>query len=305
MMEHIIEVKNLRKSYGDIAAVNDISFHVKKGEVFSLLGPNGAGKSTTIDMMCTLLKQDSGEIKIAGYLLGKNDKEIRKKIGVVFQESVFDQMLSVKRNLEIRGKFYGMKKQELDEAIKEVAKVTGIEDILSRQYEKLSGGQRRRCDIARALINKPEILFLDEPTTGLDPQMRKFVWETIMKLNRELKLTIVLTTHYMEEVNYAQYVLLINKGKIVAQDTPDVLREKYAKDHVDLNCKNVEQVSNIIQEKGYQFNVEKNKIKVFINETMDARYVLEDIYDLLDGFEVHRGNMDDVFLNIAGGVKVC
>ena len=304
-MEHIINVKNLYKSYGDVDAVSDISFHVKKGEVFALLGPNGAGKSTTIDTMCTLLRPDKGDIEIAGYSLGRDDKEIRKKIGVVFQESVLDPMLTIRRNLEIRGKFYGFNKAELKKAIEEVSIVTGIEDLLEREYENLSGGQKRRCDIARALINKPEILFLDEPTTGLDPQMRKFVWETILKLNKEKGLTIILTTHYMEEVNYAQYVMLINKGKIVAEDTPEALKEKYAKDHVDLTCKDIAQVQEIIDKKNYQYHIDKNKMTVFINHTMDARFVLEDIYDFLEGFEVHRGNMDEVFLNIAGRAALC
>ena len=183
-MDKIIEVKDLSKSYGTIHAVKGISFYVEKGKLFAFLGPNGAGKSTTIDIICTFLKKDSGSVVIDGLELGKDDNAIRNKIGAVFQDGLLDNLLTVEENLIIRGGLYKKDKTELKQAVKETAELMGITDLLKRPYGKLSGGQRRRCDIARALINKPQILFLDEPTTGLDPQTRKSVWEIVQKIQK-------------------------------------------------------------------------------------------------------------------------
>ena len=184
-MNEFVEVKNLKKSYGDIKAVNDLSFKIKKGQLFAFLGPNGAGKSTTLNILCSFIKPDSGKININGFELGKDDNQIRNSIGVVFQESLLDNLLTVEENLRIRGGFYNMSKDELEKAISKAIKITGMEDYYKRFYKDLSGGQRRRADIARALINTPEILFLDEPTTGLDPQTRRNIWDTIKKLQVE------------------------------------------------------------------------------------------------------------------------
>ena len=193
----IIEVRQLQKSYKDVKAVNGIDFYVEEGELFAFLGLNGAGKSTTIDMLCTFLKPDRGSIKINNYEVGKDDEKIKSLVGVVFQESVLDELLTVKENLITRSKLYNMSKYEFNKNLEEIADITGIREIINRQYRKLSGGQRRRVDIARALINKPKILFLDEPTTGLDPKTRKNVWDMIRTLQKDNNMTVFLTTHYM------------------------------------------------------------------------------------------------------------
>lgn len=193
----IIEVRQLQKSYKDVKAVNGIDFYVEEGELFAFLGLNGAGKSTTIDMLCTFLKPDRGSIKINNYEVGKDDEKIKSLVGVVFQESVLDELLTVKENLITRSKLYNMSKDEFNKNLEEIADITGIREIINRQYRKLSGGQRRRVDIARALINKPKILFLDEPTTGLDPKTRKNVWDMIRTLQKDNNMTVFLTTHYM------------------------------------------------------------------------------------------------------------
>ena len=198
-MEKIIEVSDIRKAFGAVQAVDGVSFHVEKGQLFAFLGPNGAGKSTTIDMICTLIRPDSGKITVNGYEAGKEDCGIRNSIGVVFQDGVLDPMLTVKENLSLRGSFYKLKRARLGNAIDKAAETANITDLYRRKYGALSGGQRRRCDIARALLNTPEILLLDEPTTGLDPQTRKSVWDTIIQLQTETDMTIFLTTHYMEE----------------------------------------------------------------------------------------------------------
>lgn len=234
----IIEVNGLKKSYKDVKAVKGIDFYVNEGSLFAFLGPNGAGKSTTIDMLCTFLKPDSGKIKIGYYEIGKDDEKIKSLIGVVFQDSVLDELLTVKENLKTRSKFYNMSKSEFEKNLAEVAKATEIEGFLNRQYKKLSGGQRRRVDIARALINKPKILFLDEPTTGLDPKTRRKVWDMIKELQTKNNMTVFLTTHYMEEAAVADYIIVMDQGLIAAEGTTDELKEKYAKDKMIISTHN-------------------------------------------------------------------
>ena len=189
-MTKIIEVDRLVKSYGDIKAVQDISFYVQKGDLFAFLGPNGAGKSTTIDIITTLLRPDSGSVRINGFELGKDDQDIRSSIGAVYQDNLLDKLLTVEENLTLRAGLYGFSKQQKAEAISTAIKNAGIDELIKRPYGKLSGGQRRRVDIARSLLNTPQILFLDEPTTGLDPQTRKKIWEIIRKLQQENGTTI-------------------------------------------------------------------------------------------------------------------
>ena len=236
-MEHIIEVSGLKKSYGQVQAVKGIDFYVESGKIFAFLGPNGAGKSTTIDIICTFLKSDAGTVVVDGHRLGKDDNAIRQSIGAVFQDGLLDPLLTVSENLSIRAGFYGLWGKQLDKTIREIAERMGIQEILKRPYAKLSGGQRRRCDIARALVNTPKILFLDEPTTGLDPQTRKSVWETITKLQRDTGMTIFLTTHYMEEAAEADYVIVIDNGSIVAKGTPSDLKERFTSDKLMLTTK--------------------------------------------------------------------
>lgn len=299
-MDKIIEVKNLSKSYGSIKAVKDISFYVEKGKLFAFLGPNGAGKSTTIDIICTFLKKDSGNIVIDGLELGKDDDEIRGRIGAVFQDGLLDNLLTVEENLMIRGGLYKNKKEDLKTAVDEIAEIMGITEILKRPYGKLSGGQRRRCDIARALINKPQILFLDEPTTGLDPQTRKSVWETIQRLQKSNNMTLFLTTHYMEEAAEADYVIIIDEGQIAAKGTPAFLRETYAKDKLSLMCRDVKTVSGLLAQKNIENVIISDCVCVELKETMEALQIVQDVKEYITGFEVTAGTMDDAFIGITG-----
>ena len=301
-MNDIITVSSLKKSYGKVKAVKGIDFSVKKGSLFAFLGPNGAGKSTTIDILCTLNKYDEGDIKIAGYDMKHETDEIRNTIGVVFQDSVMDKRLSVKENLMIRAGFYYKTKEKRKAAVKNAAKYSEIDDFIDREYGVLSGGQRRRVDIARTLLNTPQILFLDEPTTGLDPQTRKHVWETVERLQKENGMTIFLTTHYMEEAAKADYVVVMDGGLIVAQGTPYELKERYSFEHIQIKSKKDkdESVKNYLDKQGLKWAEKQDFIDVKIKSTIDAIDVLEPIKNEIEGFEVLYGTMDDVFLNITG-----
>ena len=230
-LDNILQINNLSKAFGNIKAVNNISFSVKKGSFFAFLGQNGAGKSTTIKIITTLLKQDSGEVLLNGEF---NETNIRKKIGVVFQENVLDGLLTVKENLYSRGVLYINNKVKLQARYLEIIKKLKLEDIEKQLFKTLSGGQKRRVEIARALFANPEILILDEPTTGLDPETRKMVWEILHQLRIDEKITIFLTTHYMEEAANADYVVIIHKGNIVARGSPSSLKEQYSKDYFKL-----------------------------------------------------------------------
>jgi multidrug/hemolysin transport system ATP-binding protein len=299
-MSNIIEVTDIKKAYGEVQAVDGVSFYVKKGQLFAFLGPNGAGKSTTIDIICTLTKLDSGKILIDGHELGKEDKEIRNSIGVVFQDGVLDPVLTVENNLKIRGGLYKLKGKSLKDAINRVAEATNITEILQRKYGNLSGGQRRRCDIARALLNTPKILFLDEPTTGLDPQTRQSVWDTILKLKNETDMTIFLTTHYMEEVLNAEYVVVIDRGKVVAKGTPEELKNTYTSDRVSIICNDVEEVKKLLNQQVKEYKVSANRILVNLQSTMSAKPLIDLCEKYISGFEVTSGSMDEVFINITG-----
>lgn len=299
-MGKIIEVNHLCKSYGNIQAVNNIDFYVERGGIFAFLGPNGAGKSTTIDMICTFLKPDSGNISVDNFILGKNDSEIRTIIGAVFQDGLLDDLLTVEENLKVRGGFYGLKGKVLKDKINYISNIVGITDLLKRPYGKLSGGQRRRCDIARGLIHTPKILFLDEPTTGLDPQTRKCIWETILNIQKESGMTVFLTTHYMEEASIADFVILIDKGEIVAKGAPSELKEVYAKDKLILTGKNLNDILHRLDERRLPYKVVANTVEIIIEKTMDALPILEEFKEFVTGFEVVKGTMDDVFIAITG-----
>lgn len=299
-MDKIIEVSNLKKSYGNVEAVKGVSFYVERGTFFAFLGPNGAGKSTTINIISTLLKPDAGEVIIDGYTLGKEDNKIRSIVGTVFQDHVLDDLLTVKENLTVRGSFYFNNKKELHSAVENAAESTGITEYLNRQYGKLSGGQKRRADIARALVNTPKILILDEPTTGLDPQTRQNVWEAIERLRQEKNMTIFLTTHYMEEASKADYVVIIDHGCITAQGTPAQLREKYSSDYLILHTDYIEEVLNTLKPNGLSYKIKNDTITVGLDSTLQALPLLERCKDKLRGFQVIEGNLDDAFINIIG-----
>jgi len=299
-MEKIIEVRDLTKSYGDVQAVRGIGFYVEQGKLFAFLGPNGAGKSTTIDIISTALKADGGEVRIDGHVLGNDDEKIRSVIGVVFQDNLLDALLTVRENLYTRGSFYGLKGGELKAAVERAAGWTGVSDFLNRPYGKLSGGQRRRADIARALVGAPKILFLDEPTTGLDPQTRRSIWETIRKLQRQNGTTVFLTTHYMEEAAEADYVIVIDNGEIAANGTPSELKERYASDLLRMTAARPEEVGAVLKELGLSFRRHADVLTLKIPGTMDALPVLERCREHITGFEVLSGTMEDAFIGITG-----
>lgn len=294
-----ISVRGLRKSYGDREAVKGIDFEVPEGSFFAFLGPNGAGKSTTISIICSLMEQDSGEVLLFG-----NDSslpEVRRDIGVVFQDSMMDRMLTVRENVTLRGSMYGLTGDDLKDAVSSAISKADAMEFADQRYGQLSGGQRRRADIARALVHSPRILLLDEPTSGLDPQTRKTIWETITTLNRESGMTIFLTTHYMEEASESDDVVIIDHGTIVAHGTPVQLREKYCSDNMVLVPLDMEKLCSALDSSGTPYTVVKDVIHMDIQNTMDALPVIESVKGLISSFEVRMGTLDDAFINITGG----
>ena len=297
---HIIEVSNLKKSYRKVRAVKGIDLHVNKGELFAFLGPNGAGKTTTIDIICTLLKPDSGTVTVNNYKLGKQDHKIRKDIGVVFQDNILDDILTVKENLYTRGSFYGMSSKDLSAAVEKAVEATDVKSFFNRRYGRLSGGQRRRADIARALVNTPKILFLDEPTTGLDPQTRKSVWDTIRDLQKGTGMTVFLTTHYMEEAAKADYVSIIDNGIISAKGTPSELCAKYSTDTLRLVPKEIKMLAELLKKDHIRFTISGGSFFIEIPKTLDSLPLVNKVENLISDFEVLSGSMDDAFVKITG-----
>jgi len=297
-MNKILEIKNLKKNYGELTAVKGIDFYVEEGKLFAFLGPNGAGKSTTINILCTLLQKDEGEVIVNGSTLGKDHQEIRRQIGVVFQESLLDPLLTVKENIITRGSFYGLSKAKIKQATKRVAKATGIAEFINRPYGKLSGGQRRRADIARALVNTPKILFLDEPTTGLDPQTRQHIWETIRQLQKQYNMTVFLTTHYMEEAANADYIIIIDNGEIAVKGTPGDLCMRYSSDTLRLKTADKKGLATLLDKQDY--SIKNDVFSIKLKNTTDALPILNKCEDLISNVEIINGTMDDVFINITG-----
>ncbi len=298
-MKNIIEVQSLVKKYKDVCAVRDISFSVEEGSFFSFLGVNGAGKSTTINILCTVLEKTSGCVKIGGYDLDKQKARIKELIGIVFQNSVLDKQLTVKENLISRASYYGFSKSEAKSRIKTLAEIFELDGMLDRRYINLSGGQRRRVDIVRALINRPKILFLDEPTTGLDPHTRMQVWSIINKLRKETGLTVFLTTHYMEETSDCDNVVIIDSGKISACDTPNNLKKKYASNSFVWYTRKSEFAETLLNNEGLDFEYVGDAYKIKISNSSDATRLVTS-YPQISDYEVIKGNMDDVFLKITG-----
>ncbi len=295
-MSHIIKIENLIKRYGEISAVDNLSFTVEKGELFAFLGVNGAGKSTTINVMCGQLKKDGGKVEIDGVDTDKNSDDIGRKLGVVFQNSVLDKPLSVYDNLESRGALYGIRGDALKKRINELASLLEFEDILKRPVGKLSGGQRRRIDVARALIHKPKILILDEPTTGLDPQTRKRLWEVIHNLRKEEEMTVFLTTHYMEEASDADHIVILDKGKIVSSGTPLELKNKYVGDFITLYGVSEDEVKLL----GTNAEKFKDGYRISVRDTSEATALILKYPEIFRDFEIAKGKMDDVFLASTG-----
>ena len=295
-MNTIIKIDNLTKTYGSLKAVDDLSFEIRKGELFAFLGVNGAGKSTTINIICGQLKKDEGTVIIDELNLDDNLAKIKEKIGVVFQASILDPQLTVKDNLEIKASLYGLSRKEIKSRVGELAEILDFKSYLNRPLAKLSGGQKRRIDIARALLNKPDILILDEPTTGLDPQTRKMIWAVITKLRKENNMTVLLTTHYMEEASEADYVVIIDQGKMVAHGTPLDLKNKYVGDYMLIYNVKEEDVKKL----GLPYITIPNGYKIEVNDTLEATNLIVNNRELFVDYELIKGKMDDVFLKVTG-----
>ncbi len=293
---HSIEIKNLYKSFGDVKAVQNLSLEVRAGELFAFLGVNGAGKSTTISILCGTLTKDQGEVFVCGENIDTNMKSVTKRLGVVFQNSVLDQSLTVKDNLRFRAALYGINGKEFQERLTQLSRLLGFEDLLNRTVGKLSGGQRRRIDIARALIHNPEILILDEPTTGLDPQTRKHLWDVVETLRKEQNLTVLLTTHYMEEAAGADYVVILDSGKIVAEGTPLELKNKFTGDYITLYGLSKEELSSF----PLPYTTVRDGIQVSVENTTAATKLILEHPHLFRDYEITKGKMDDVFLAATG-----
>ena len=295
-MDNIIEIKNLKKSFGSVKAVNDLSFTVKEGELFAFLGINGAGKSTTINIMCAQLEKDGGSVTIDGKTLEDEPTEIKKKIGVVFQSSVLDKSLSVLDNLESRAALYGITGSAFKKRLAELSQMFELDEIIKRPVGKLSGGQRRRADIARALLHKPKILILDEPTTGLDPQTRKNLWSIISDLRKSENMTVFLTTHYMEEAADADYVVIIDSGKIAAEGTPLELKNKYTGDFITLYGADESEIAAL----GVTSEKIRDAYRLSVSSTAEATRLIIKNPQIFKDYEITKGKMDDVFLAVTG-----
>ena len=295
-MQPIIEIEHLNKSFGDIKAVDDLTFQVRPGELFAFLGVNGAGKSTTISILCGLLKKDSGSVRICGADTEHSGKEIARRLGVVFQSSVLDQALTVRDNLISRAALYGITGQALKDRLDALSEMLDLKPLMRRTVGKLSGGQRRRIDIARALLHSPEILILDEPTTGLDPQTRKMIWDAVRSLREKENMTVFLTTHYMEEAADADYVIILDSGKIATEGTPLQLKNAYTGDFITLYHADEAAVRGL----GYPVEALPDALRVAVPDTRAVTELILAHPELFIDYEVAKGKMDDVFLAVTG-----
>ena len=298
--DKIMKVEKLHKSYKDIHAVKGIDFEVRRKESFAFLGPNGAGKSTTIDILTTVLKKDSGKIIIDGLELGKDDFAIKKIIGVVFQDKMLDNLLTVKENLTVRSKLYHKIKEEQVKNVEQALEMTNTTSLSKRIYKTLSGGQKRRVDIARALLNKPKILFLDEPTTGLDPASRKLIWKTINRLKEEFGMTVFLTTHYMEEADTVDYVVIILEGKITACGTPLELKDLHTNDYLIIKPKDISEFRKMLDKDKIKYSGVADYVKIELEKSIDSIEIINKYKNDIINFEVLRGSLDDAFVSITG-----
>ena len=293
-----IEIKDLTKQYGKFFAVDNLSFEIKQGDFVGFLGVNGAGKSTTVNMLSTILTPDGGEAYLCGYKLGKEDMEIRKSIGVVYQSNVLDDLFTVKENIVTRSRMLGLDDSTIRGRLSDLSDILKLSDIMNKRYRVLSGGQKRRCEIAFALMHSPKILFLDEPTTGLDPATRVDVWDAVEKLRANTDMTVFLTTHYMEEAQAADQIIIISKGKKLAEGTPFELKERFAKDSLKLyfNEDRKDKVIDIVGESRLITTSYGGCIET--QNPFAAAETAGMLKGIVDGFEIVQGKMDDVFLNV-------
>lgn len=302
-MEKVIEIENLNKSFKNVHAVKGLSFNVYEGQLFAFLGVNGAGKSTTISIICGQLQADSGTVKVNGTDINADIRSVKRDLGVVFQNSALDKSLTVLDNLKYRAGLYGISGEKFKSRLNELSELLDLQPILKRMLGKLSGGQKRRVDIARALIHSPKILILDEPTTGLDPQTRKTIWEVIGTLRKRDNVTVLLTTHYMEEAADADYVVIIDSGNIVAEGTPLELKNQYTGDFITVYGIEEDSVAAL----GVKYESVAGAFRISVKDSAEATALIVKYPELFIDYEVTKGKMDDVFLavtgkNLGGGV---
>lgn len=295
-MENIIEIERLTKSFGEVKAVQDLSFRVKEGELFAFLGVNGAGKSTTINIICGQLQKDMGTVHICGTDLDRDADLIKRNLGVVFQNSVLDKKLTVRDNLISRAALYGITDDALEQRLIELDRLLHFRELMKRPVGKLSGGQRRRIDIVRALIHSPKILILDEPTTGLDPQTRRLMWDAISQMRKEKHLTVFLTTHYMEEAADADFVVILDSGKIAAEGTPLTLKNTYTGDFITFYGAKEDTIKAL----GCPYEKIRDAYRVEVTDTTAATKLILQHPKLFQDYEITKGKMDDVFLAVTG-----
>lgn len=295
-MKDMIEIRGLSKSFGEVKAVRDLSFRVKEGELFAFLGVNGAGKSTTINIMCGQLGKDSGTVTVNGMDLDRDVNAIKRELGVVFQSSVLDGPLTVRDNLESRAALYGITGADFRQRLAELTELLELKDLLGRTVGKLSGGQRRRIDVARALLHRPKILVLDEPTTGLDPQTRKLLWNVIADLRKKEGMTVFLTTHYMEEAAEADYVVILDSGRIAAEGTPLTLKNTYTGDFITIYGITEDEVKTL----GVEYEALRDAFRLSVPDTAAATELIVRAPRLFRDYEITKGKMDDVFLAVTG-----
>ena len=297
---YAIEIENLHKSYKDVEALKGVTFKVPIGTLFSYIGLNGSGKSTTINILCQVIKSDAGSVKIFGKDIEKDGYEIKKDIGIVFQNSCLDRDLSIKANLKIKADIFGISKGDFLNKVEYLDSILELKSIYKKKYKHLSGGQKRRADIALALVNEPKLLFLDEPTTGLDPINRDKVWQAIMHLVKDEEITVFLTTHYMEEAEYSDNVIIIDEGKIIAEGTPIELKEKFSKNTLKIYVEETDNNANKLKEIFNNIEYDKDHYSIKIDNMYFLKVQDEDFQNLLKDIEIVKGNLQDVFINIAG-----
>ncbi|MFS7425311.1 ABC transporter [Carnobacterium maltaromaticum] len=300
-MTNLINIQGLTKKYQQKEVVSSLDLKVEKGSLFAFLGPNGAGKSTTINMISTAIKPASGSIFVDGLEVGKENSKIRQKIGIVFQDNVLDDLLTVEENLLFWGKIYSVSKNELNKQLDFLENLLHLTDILKQRFGTLSGGQKRRAEIARAIIHRPLLLILDEPTTGLDPKTRVQVWQTITYLREKLGMTVFLTTHYMEEAAEADKIAVINHGELIALGTPNQLRNKYSRDSLNLYKTSLEDLKIECEKRKLGYTEGIDFIRIQVRDTDEALHLLNELNNLYQSFEVRKGNLDDVFLALIKG----
>ncbi len=296
-----IAVDDLTRRFGDVLAVDHVSFSVQRGEVFGFLGPNGAGKTTTIAMLTTLLQPTAGSASVAGHDVARDGARVRHAIGIVFQEPSLDERLTARENLEFHAVLYGMPRARRAERIGDALRLVDLEQRADHTVEKFSGGMRRRLEIARGLLHVPTVLFLDEPTLGLDPQSRRSVWQHIRTLREQTGVTVFMTTHYMEEAEFCDRIAIIDHGRIVALDTPEGLKNLVGGDVVVITAPHPQAVLDYLTEQSLDASRRDSEVRVEVDD--GARYIPRLVRGFpgeIDSASLRRPTLDDVFLKLTG-----